>query len=330
MAKTYLVTGGFGFLGSALVRRLLVGGHAVRVLDNESRGHIARLADLAGAFEHFRGDIRDAAAVDSAVRGVDSVCHLAFVNGTQFFYSQPELVLDVGLRGIINTLDATIRHNVPEFLLLSSSEVYQDAAVIPTPETVPLLVPDPLNPRYSYAGGKIISELMALHYGRNRLGRVLIVRPHNVYGPDMGWEHVIPELVLRMKSLIRHENDIVQVPIQGTGEETRSFVYLDDFIDGLMVVLEHGVHSNIYNVGTQEEVTITALARKIAQYFGKDAAVIPGPPARGAARRRCPDIGKVRALGFTPRICLDDGLTVTAKWYDENCGRAPAYSEVKR
>jgi nucleoside-diphosphate-sugar epimerase len=234
------------------------------------------------------------------------------------------------VKGIVNILDACIRHKVPEFLLVSSSEVYQKPPTIPTPESVPLVVPDPLNPRYSYAGGKIISEIMALNYGRNRFERVLIVRPHNVYGPDMGWEHVIPEFVLRMKKLLSGRDGVMQFPIQGTGEETRSFVFVDDFVEGLMIVLEHGTHLNIYHVGTQEEVTIAALATKVAKYFGREVAIIPGPLLGGSTVRRCPDITKVRALGFTPKIRLDDGLAVTARWYDTNSYREPGEWDTKR
>ena len=88
-------------------------------------------------------------------------------------------------------------------VLASSSEVYQTPPQVPTDESAPLVVPDPLNPRYSYGGGKIISELMAINYGRKYFERVLIFRPHNVYGPDMGFEHVIPQFALRLKTRAR-------------------------------------------------------------------------------------------------------------------------------
>ena len=103
------MTGGTGFLGSALVKRLVAEGHRVRVFDDNSRGRPSRLADIEGHFEYVEGDIRDPAAVDRACNGVDTVCHLAFVNGTEFFYSKPDLVLDVALKGIINVLESSIR-----------------------------------------------------------------------------------------------------------------------------------------------------------------------------------------------------------------------------
>jgi UDP-glucose 4-epimerase len=323
MTKTYLVTGGAGFLGSALVRRLVRDGNRVRVFDNESRGRSDRLGDVADSIEYVSGDIRNPAEVERATKGVDSVCHLAFVNGTEFFYTKPELVLEVGVKGIVNVLDACLKHNTSELVLASSSEVYQEPPAVPTSEAVPLSIPDPMNPRWSYSAGKIISEMMAINYGRTRLSRVLIYRPHNVYGPDMGWEHVIPQFVLRMQRLASSQ-DLVRFPIQGTGTQTRSFVFIDDFIEGLMAILRGGKHLNIYNIGTQEEVTIADLARMVGDLFGKRVEVVPGPPATGGTCRRCPDIAKIAALGYTPRIPLREGLAITAKWYCENAHLAPA------
>lgn len=323
-ATRYLVTGGGGFIGSALVRRLLRDGATVRVLDNGSRGSAARLADVKAHVDYREGDIRDAAAVDRACMGIDVVCHLAYVNGTRYFYSAPELVLDVGVRGMLNVIDATIRHEVPDLVLASSSEVYQTPDRVPTDETAALSVPDPLNPRYSYGGGKLISELLVLNYGRKRYRRVAIFRPHNVYGPDMGTEHVIPELALRILGLARTTAGSLSVPIQGTGAETRAFVFVDDLVDGAVRVIERGEHLGIYHVGTDEEVRIDQLAREIGRTIGRAVVVVPGPAAPGGTPRRCPDIAKVRALGYSPRVPLRDGLPITVRWYEAHADDAAA------
>ena len=121
--KTYVVTGGCGFIGSALVRQLLECGHHVRVLDDSSRGATHKLGEAADLVELLTGDIRDPRVVGEAVRGADCVCHLAYINGTEYFYSKPEVVLDVAVKGMSNVLDACIKEGVPELVLASSSEV---------------------------------------------------------------------------------------------------------------------------------------------------------------------------------------------------------------
>src|SRR5262245_22338873 len=171
--KRFLVTGGAGFVGSALVRRLVTTGHRVRVLDDCSRGSPRRLGEVHGEIELIHADIRNADAVERAAQGVDSVVHLAYVNGTEFFYSTPDLVLDIGIRGMLNVIDACRKHAVPELVLASTSEVYQMPPEVPTAEDAPLVIPDVLNARYSYGGGKIACELMAVHIGRKYFERVV-------------------------------------------------------------------------------------------------------------------------------------------------------------
>jgi len=317
----YLVTGGSGFLGSALVKRLVQEGHQVRVLDNLSRGATRRLRDIDNQFEFLEGDIRDPEIVKRATKGVDGVYHLAFVNGTEFFYQKPDLVLDVGIRGMLNVVDACISQGIGELILASSSEVYQTPPVIPTDETAPLSIPDPSNPRYSYAAGKITSELIALNYGREVFERVLIFRPHNVYGPDMGWEHVIPQFALRMKDLSEKSSGTIPFSIQGTGTETRSFIFIDDFIDGIRVMERGGEHRGIYHIGTTEEVEIREVAKLVGEYFGRQIQIIPGESPKGSTKRRCPDIQKLSKLGFKPQHSLRDGVMATCKWYDENADK---------
>jgi len=135
----YLVTGGAGFIGSALTQNLIRQGHEVRVLDDMSRGKPGRLR--ATGCEIVYGDVRDAGAVTRAMQGCERVAHLAYLQGTQTFYANPRTVLDVALRGILNVLDACERTACSELLLVSSSEAYQVASEVPTPETVPLVVP---------------------------------------------------------------------------------------------------------------------------------------------------------------------------------------------
>jgi nucleoside-diphosphate-sugar epimerase len=314
--SSILVTGGSGFIGAGLVKSLVRDGHTVRVLDDNSRGALRRLKEVADDVEFMAGDIRDPAAVTSAVHGMDEVHHLAFVNGTEFFYSAPELVLDVGVKGMINVIDACRSEDVRSLILASSSEVYQTPQRIPTDEGVPLVVPDPGNPRYSYGGGKIISELMAINYGRKFFDRVLIFRPHNVYGPDMGWEHVIPQFSLRLKaSAAEHPSGKLPFKLQSDGSQTRSFCHIDDLVRGVMVMRAKGEHLGIYHVGTTEEITIADLAGRIAALAGREIELIPGPAPQGGTERRCPDIAKLEKLGYSPQVPLSIGLPSTVDWY---------------
>jgi len=147
------------------------------------------LESVANQIEFVEADIRDAVAVERVIENIDVVCHLAYINGTEYFYSQPELVLDVAIRGMLNVIDGCKKQGCKELIIASSSEVYQTPPEVPTSEQVPLMVPDVSNPRFSYGGGKILWELMAMNYGRDWFNRVVVFRPHNVYGPDMGWEH---------------------------------------------------------------------------------------------------------------------------------------------
>ena len=193
------------------------------MLDNNSRGSARRLADVIDDVDLVTADVRDADGVGTACAGVDSVCHLAYVNGTEFFYSKPDVVLDVAVRGMLAVMDGCRRHGVAELVLASSSETYQTPPTVPTAEAVPLVVPDVLNPRYSYGGGKLACELMALHQAAAFVPRVLVFRPHNVYGPDMGNEHVIPQLTMRLATLARRQPiGPIDFPIQGNGAETRA------------------------------------------------------------------------------------------------------------
>jgi nucleoside-diphosphate-sugar epimerase len=323
--KPIFVTGGSGFIGAALVRRLVATGKKVRVLDNHSRGNPRQLESVRDKIELVTGDVRDPAVMTKASAGCGTFIHLAYLNGTEFFYSKPELVLEIAVKGTMNALDAAIQNGIKDFIYCSSSEVYQTPPSIPTPETVPLIVPDVMNPRYSYGGGKIIGELLCINYGRKHFDRMTLFRPHNVYGPDMGGEHVIPQFILRAKSVVEKTSS-TEVPfaIQGEGNETRSFIYIDDFTDGLMLVLEKGKHGEIYHIGTQEEISVKNLAGQVVELFGRKPKFEHLPLQAGSTLRRCPDTTKLRGLGFTAKTPMSAGLKQTFDWYTKNAHLFPA------
>jgi dTDP-glucose 4,6-dehydratase/UDP-glucose 4-epimerase len=321
----YLVTGGSGFIGNAVVRRLIRDGHEVVCIDNNLRGGSHRLSGIGERLIYAQSDVRDTATLQQHARGCDTVIHLASINGTENFYREPELVLDVGVRGILSVIDACRATGIRRLLLASSSEVYQTPPLVPTPETVPLVIPDPLNPRYSYAAQKLISEVVLLNYALTGFDHAVIVRPHNVYGSDMGWGHVIPAFVVRLAALMQSRPPDTTIPfeIQGDGSQTRAFCHIDDFVDGLLLALDKGSHRGIYHVGTEEEVTIASLAERIAGCLGQTVHLVARPLLQGSPSRRCPAIGKMRALGYNPQIPLDVGLPPVVRWYFEHKDRMP-------
>jgi nucleoside-diphosphate-sugar epimerase len=225
---------------------------------------------------------------------------------------------------MINVIDACRAAEVGDLVLASSSEVYQTPPKVPTDETAPLVVPDPTNPRYSYGGGKIICELMAIHYGRKLFDRVLIFRPHNVYGPDMGFEHVIPQFALRFKrAAATHKSGKVPFEIQGSGAQTRTFCHVDDLVLGVLTMRAKGEHLGIYHIGTTEEISIAELARRVAAHGRREIELIPTAAAPGATERRCPDIAKLQSLGYRPAVPLAKGMPPTLDWYWANEHLAP-------
>jgi UDP-glucose 4-epimerase len=294
-------------------------GWDVAVVDTMVRGDVSRLAEVTDHVELFTCDVRNQDALERAFAGAEVVMHLAAINGTENFYKRPELVLDVGLRGALAVVNAGRSAGVPDLVVASTAEVYQTPEIVPTPETIALTLPNSLNPRYSYGGSKIVSELIAFNYAQEHYRQVQVFRPHNVYGPDMGWKHVIPQFITRAIDR-RDANPAGSVPfeIQGDGSETRAFCFVDDIVSGVLTMYAHGGHREIYHIGNDEEVTIGDLAGRVGKNLGVELDIRLGEAAAGGTPRRCPDITKMRSLGYRPEICLDEGLQSTVSWYLEH------------
>jgi UDP-glucose 4-epimerase len=325
VSKRIVVTGGAGFIGAYLVKRLVADGWDVAVVDTMVRGDAGRFADVASNVELFACDVRDQDGLVRAFKGAEVVMHLAAVNGTENFYTRPQLVLEVGVLGALAVTNAAREVGVADLVVASTAEVYQTPAVIPTPETIPLMLPDSLNPRYSYGGSKIVSELIAFNYGRDHYRKVQVFRPHNIYGPNMGWKHVEPQFIIRaLAARDAHPDGLAPFDIQGDGTETRSFCYVDDCVDGILTMYEKGGHREIYHIGSDVELSIRDLAGRIGKIVGVDLDIRPGEAPKGGTRRRCPDISKMRALGWSPTVSLDDGLERTVAWYREHRDDVPA------
>lgn len=323
-----LVTGGAGFIGSTLCNKLRTAGHNVVSFDNFSRkthifdNKIKSYNDVRD-IDNLRDFICETTTSDGFTikeKKIDALWHFAYINGTSTFYSNPADILDVGVKGAINTIDVALEFGIKNYVLCSSSEVYNEPSQIPTPETERLLIPDVHNPRFSYSGGKIISELLTIHYGARKGLNTKIFRPHNVYGPNMGTEHVIPELIKKIISPLNpsYVNKKLVVNIQGSGHETRAFCYIDDAIDEMLLagLTDNESNSNIYNIGIENEISITELAYTIAKILDIEIMVTPTEAKpNGSSNRRCPSMKKLTELGYKQTNSLYDGLTKTIEWY---------------
>ena len=310
LLEKIFVTGGAGFIGSAIVKFLSDKGHEVTVYDDFSRGSRSRLKNSDNV-KLINGDIRDFDSLNKALKSnlFETVVHLAYINGTQNFYSRPTEVLDVALIGMQNIIRVINSTGIRRFYLASSSEVYQNPGIFPTPEEVSLVVPDPTNPRYSYGLGKIVQEFMAFHYLSN-VEQTVIFRPHNIYGQDMGFGHVIPELFSKISKDGQEE-----IWLKGDGMQTRSFCYIDDFITAFQKLYSPQIENGVYNIGSNEEITILNLAILISKFYGGNKIFRVSPKPVGETNRRLPDISKIEKLGYTPTVSITEGLDKYFAWY---------------
>jgi UDP-glucose 4-epimerase len=302
-----LVTGGLGFIGRGVTASLAADGHEVASLDNGWRSAKAPPPGV----EAIDADVRDSDAVARACAGAEVVLHLAAIQGTANFYEMPELVLDVNLRGVLNVADACATAGVRRLLFSSSSEVYGIPEIFPTPESAPLVVPDPLNPRWSYGGSKIAGELIVANAARRRGFEFTILRYHNVYGPGMGWDHVIPQFIRRLE--LGEE-----FTVQGDGEQMRAFCYIDDAVAATVAAaLEPAAAGQILNIGNpSQEASINELIGLLSRISGKPIEPRYVPFEGAGTRRRLPDVSRAAGvLGFRPAVTLEDGLRRTYEWY---------------
>ena len=317
MKKTYLITGGTGFIGSAIAKRLIKEKNCkVICTDSNLRGDLRKIREIKNRVKFIKQDIRNLKSLKKISKKVDSIIHLAFLNGTKNFYEKPQLVLDIGVKGIMNVIEACRENKIKELIIASSSEVYHSPLKIPTKENEPIKIPDVFNPRFSYSAGKILTEIISIN-NSNNLKKLLIFRPHNVYGPDMGFEHVIPELIFKIFKNSKNKKK-VNLKIKGSGDETRAFNYIDDFVDGFMIMLKKGKHLNIYNIGSDEEISIKNLVKNISKISKIKINIRNSEIAKGSTLRRCPDITKLKKLGYKPKIKIKNGLIPMINWYKKN------------
>lgn len=303
--KIYLITGGTGFIGSSICKRLAALGGKLIIFDNLSRNKNKDIL-INKEYKIIKGDIRSLKDVKKCFKyKINAIIHLAYINGTKSFYKRPEDIIDVALKGLINIFDLAKKHGVKEMYLASSSEVYHHPNKIPTPENIELKIPDVFNPRFSYSSGKIMTEIMGINYGNKFFKKLVIFRPHNVYGPGMGHEHVIPEIIQKIKT-----TKDKTITIQGNGQQKRSFIYIDDFVDSFEILIRKAKHLNIYNIGNSKPIKIIKLVKLISSILKKKIKIkFKKNIAIGGTPNRCPDIKKISRLGYTQRISLKNGIS---------------------
>lgn len=320
--RRVLVTGGAGFLGSHLVDRLVEQGVEVVAIDNLFRGNMANLATARASsqFSFVNGDILDIRALETAVKGCDTIFHLAAINGTKYFYEIPRLVLRVNIEGTENVLKIAGKKRVQRILFASTSEVYGRTTTIPTPENSGALFIPPHSVRWCYAISKLVGEHMCLAFTRDTKLETIILRIFNAYGPRLVSSEYGQVVGRFAKRLLNGEPPI----IYGDGQQTRALTYVSDIIDGIIKAAEwEGVTSDMFNLGSREEITINKLAETMTQLTGKApelkptyADAIPDEP-----RRRCPLIEKAKTtLGYEPKVDLAPGLKETIDWFRGQLG----------
>ncbi|MFI6328729.1 NAD-dependent epimerase/dehydratase family protein [Micromonospora chersina] len=318
-----LLLGGAGFIGLHLARRLTRDGHAVTIVDNFSRGRddadLAALRDTPGV-EIRNGDLTDPATWAALPHGWGQVHLLAAVVGVRNVESDPARVVRVNTLAALHLLD-WIRPDEKLFFA-STSEVYAggvDLGLVPVPtaEDVPVVVADPTAPRFSYAISKLLGEAAVLHTARARGLSAVVGRFHNVYGPRMGADHVIPELSLRA---LRGED-----PYRVYGmDQTRAFCHVDDAVEAVVRLMDTpAAAGGVVHIGNDaEETNIGDLAKLVLRVAEFDPRLDPVPAPAGAVARRCPDLSRLRALtGYEPVVSLEEGVRRTFAWYRDRWPR---------
>jgi UDP-glucose 4-epimerase len=311
--RPQLVTGGAGFIGSHIVERLLQEGNWVRVLDNFVTGSRANLefpAGIAGAgkLEVIQGDLRDRAAVERAVDGVEVIYHQAALASVQRSIQWPAEVNAVNIEGTLEVLEAARRAGARRVVFAGSSSVYGNAADLPKHEEQR---PVPLSP---YAVTKLAGEeyMRVFHqvYGLE----TVTLRYFNVFGPrqtaDSEYAAVIPIFLSKLK---RGERPI----IYGDGEQSRDFTYVGDVVAAnLKAAVAPGAAGQTINIACGKRHTIKQLCQQLIQCCGLDLSPIHADPRSGDVRHSQADISRARSiLGYSPAVEFETGLQLTCEWF---------------
>jgi dTDP-glucose 4,6-dehydratase len=309
--KKAVVTGGAGFIGRHLCRRLLEGGTEVLCVDNFLTSSPGGLHALR-ADHRFRLHEADVAAGLPPADDADLVIHLASPASPADYQRHPLATLDVGSRGTRNALELAARSGA-RFVLASTSEVYGDPAVSPQPEDYWGHV-NPIGPRSVYDEAKRFAEATTAAYRRAGLADTVITRIFNTYGPGMrpGDGRVVPTFACQaLRGL--------PLTVAGDGRQTRSLCHVSDTVRGILTVAGSGTAGPV-NIGNPEEATVLQIAERIIRLSGSRSGIEHIPLPEDDPKTRCPDITRARRLGWQPEIAWRVGLTETLTWFAEWLG----------
>jgi nucleoside-diphosphate-sugar epimerase len=308
MGHRYLVTGGAGFIGSHIVRRLVEEGELVRVVDNLSTGQLIRLKDVRDSIEFVEGDLADQRVSDEAVRGVAYVLHQAAVPSVQRSVCDPIGTNRSNVTATLNVLESCRKAGVRRLVFAASSSAYGDTEVLPKVEEMPA---NPLSP---YALQKFVGERYCkLYYDLYGLETVSL-RYFNVFGPDQDphseYSAVIPKFI---NKLLARE----PLTVYGDGEQSRDFTYVENVVQANVLALRAiAAPGNVCNVGCGEKVTLNELIRLLEAILGIKAKVNYTAPRAGDVRHSLADLGLARRiLGYEPKVMVKEGLKRTAETF---------------
>jgi UDP-glucose 4-epimerase len=319
-----LVTGGAGFIGSHLSEALLERGHEVWALDDLSTGRLENLRtfELHPRFRFLEGNVTDSALVHGLVAQCDRVFHLAAAVGVKYVLENPLRSLLTNIRGTEVVLEACDLHR-RKIVVFSSSEVYGKGVSVPFSEDDDRLMGPTHKLRWSYACGKAVDESLAQAYFQQRQLPVVVVRCFNTCGPRQSGAYgmVIPNMIARA---LKHE----PILVFGDGEQSRCFSAVSDVVRGVLLLADtREAEGEVYNVGTDEEITVHALAERIRTLCNSRSTIerVPYEQVYGSSfedmRRRVPDLRKIRrAVGYRPQVTLDQLLELTIREMCEEMG----------
>ena len=314
--RKVIVTGGAGFIGSHLVEKLVNLGASVTVIDNLSRGKLSNLANVASKINFIKADLTNLDAQKYFENG-EIVFHLASPVGSVKLMSTKQLISSLIPLIDRNVFEACRKYDVEKIVYASTACVYPTFLQTKEFENYFLREEDALllgaKPEGLYGWGKLYGELLGGRYHEEYGIGVGIARLFNVYGPreDFSPEmsHVIPSLI---RKAINRENPFV---VWGSGEQSRSFIFVEDAVEGMIVISRKVSNAMPVNVGTQERTKIKDLARKILELVGYEATPVFDVSQPTGVYTRCPDLSRANKLGWKPKVNLEEGLKITIEWY---------------